>query len=41
MIFVGLAVFVGGLLAASTWASIRGSDRIRRRTSVLRFEEPA
>jgi hypothetical protein len=31
MILVGIAVFVGGLLTATTWSAIRGSDRIRRR----------
>lgn len=33
MIFVGIAFFVGGLLAASTWSAIRGSDRKRRRSN--------
>ena len=30
-ILVGLALFVGGLLTATTWSAIRGTDRIRRR----------
>jgi len=33
MIFFGIAIFVGGILTASTWSAIRGSDRIRRRRS--------
>lgn len=33
MIFVGIAFFVGGLITASTWSSIRGKDRVRRRRS--------
>jgi hypothetical protein len=33
MIVVGIAFFVGGMLTASTWSSIRGADRIRRRRS--------
>jgi hypothetical protein len=33
MIFAGIAIFVGGMLTASTWSSIRGSDRVRRRKS--------
>ena len=32
MIFVGIAFFVGGVLAASTWSTIRGTDRKRRRS---------
>jgi hypothetical protein len=31
MIFIGITFFVGGLIVASTWSAIRGSDRIRRR----------
>ncbi|HEY7958575.1 MAG TPA: hypothetical protein VID20_00810 [Sphingomicrobium sp.] len=31
MILVGIAVFVGGLLTATMWSAIRGTDRIRRR----------
>lgn len=33
MIFIGITFFVCGLLTASTWSAIRGSDRIRRRRS--------
>jgi hypothetical protein len=31
MILIGIAVFVGGLLTATIWSAIRGTDRIRRR----------
>jgi hypothetical protein len=31
MILVGISVFVGGLLTATIWSAIRGTDRIRRR----------
>jgi hypothetical protein len=33
MILVGIALFVGGLLAATVWSAVRGTDRIRRRRS--------
>jgi len=31
MILIGIALFVGGLLTATIWSAIRGTDRIRRR----------
>ena len=31
IILVGIALFVGGLLTATVWSAVRGTDRIRRR----------
>lgn len=31
MLFIGIFAFVGGLLTASTWASIHQPERARRR----------
>jgi hypothetical protein len=31
IILVGISVFVGSLLIATTWSAIRGADRLRRR----------